>query len=86
MRPDLSFVPVDEHRVDGDETEPPAHAQRRKQRSLAQAGDRNVERAADFQQTGFLKVADDEGVVSGPLGFQRVTDRLRGAAPATPAR
>ena len=80
VRSHLPLVPFDEDRIDGHEAEPAPHAQRRKQGRLAQADDRDIERAADFQKAGLLEVADDEGIVSRALRLQRVADRLRGAA------
>ena len=80
VRVHLALVPIDEYRIDGDETEPPSHAQRRQQIGLAQPDHGDVERAADFQQARLLEMADDEGVISRAFGFERVADRLRGAA------
>jgi hypothetical protein len=79
MRGDLALVPVDERRVDGDEADPAGHGQGGQQARLAEPDHRNVDRAADLQQSGFLEMADDEGVIAGAFGFQRVADRLRRA-------
>ena len=80
VRVHLALVPIDEYRIDGDETEPPSHAQRGQEIGLAQPDHGDVERAADFEEARLLEVADDEAVVSGALGLERVADRLRRAA------
>jgi hypothetical protein len=80
VRVDLALVPVDEHRIDGHQSEPPRHAQRCQQVGFAQSDHGDVEGAADFQEAGFLEVSDDEAVIARALGFECVADRLRGAA------
>ena len=80
VRVDLALVPVNEHRIDGHQSEPPPHAQRCQQVGFAQSDHGDVEGAADFQEAGFLKMSDDEAVIARALGFECVADRLRGAA------
>src|SRR5215472_10267265 len=76
----LPLVPIDEHRVDGHKAKAPSHAQRGQKCRLAQSDHRYIDRAPDFQKTGLLEMADDEGFISCTLGLQSVADRLRGAA------
>ena len=57
-----------------------SHAERGEQVGLAEADDRDVDGAADFEQPGLLEVADHEGVVARLFRLQRVADDLRGAA------
>jgi len=80
LRVHLSLVPVNEHRIDGHQSEPSPHAQRRQQIGFAQSNHGDVEGAADLQEAGFLEMSDDEAVIARALGFECVADRLRGAA------
>ena len=79
IRSDLPLVPIDEDRIDGHQAELPPHAQRRQKICFAEADNRNVDRAADFQKTGLLKMANDECIVTRALCLQSIADRLRGA-------
>ena len=80
LRVHLSLVPVNEHRIDGHQSESPPHAQRCQHVGFAQSDHGDVEGAADFQEARLLEVSDDEGVIARALGFECVADRLRGAA------
>ena len=80
LRVHLSLVPVNEHRIDGHQSEPSPHAQRRQQIGFAQSNHGDVEGAADLQEAGFLEMSDDEAVIARALGFECVADRLCGAA------
>src|SRR6185437_7959790 len=53
---------------------------REQHRRLTEADDRDVHGAATFGESGFLEMADHEGVVAGTFGLQRGTNCLLGAA------
>jgi hypothetical protein len=80
VRRHLPLVPVDEYRIDGNQAEATPHAQRRQQVRFPETDHRDVDGAADLQEARLLEMADDEGVVSRAFRFERVSDRLRGAA------
>jgi hypothetical protein len=79
VHPHLSLVPGDEDRIDGHEAQPMSHAEGGEQVGLAEADDRDVDGAADFEQPRLLEVADHKSIVAGLFRLQRMADDLRGA-------
>jgi hypothetical protein len=76
----LALMPINENLIDGDKSDRPAHAHGGQHARFPEADHRYLQRATHLQETRFLEMADDEGVVPGTLGFECVADGLRGAA------